>query len=59
LHSVIRQVDDNHIIFFENTINDIQGINGFSAGPGGKSYNNRQAFSYHVYCYPRDPVKNY
>jgi len=58
LHAVIRQVDDNHILFFENTVNDIQGINGFSAGPGGKSYNNRQAYSYHVYCYPDDPEGN-
>ena len=23
---------------------------GFTEGPGGEEYNDRQAFSYHVYC---------
>ncbi|CAF3853837.1 unnamed protein product [Rotaria sp. Silwood1] len=49
LHEVIRQVDDKHIIFFEPCVADLLQT-GFKEGPGGVDYNNRQAFSYHVYC---------
>eukprot|EP00981_Chlorochromonas_danica_P009322 scaffold2613_cov159-Ochromonas_danica.AAC.9 len=58
LHQAIRTVDDSKIIFFEGlTIDYWQ--NGFSAGPGGVEYNDRQALAYHVYC-PTDnssPIK--
>ncbi|CAF4911685.1 unnamed protein product, partial [Rotaria sp. Silwood1] len=49
LHEVIRQVDDKHIIFFEPCVADLFQT-GLKEGPGGVDYNDRQAFSYHVYC---------
>jgi len=55
LHSAIREVDDEKIIFFEGiTIDYWQ--SGFTQGPGGTSYNDRQAISYHIYCVA-DPTK--
>lgn len=49
LHKAIRAVDNEKIIFFEGlTIDYWQ--NGFTQGPGGVDYNDRQALSYHVYC---------
>lgn len=49
LHKEIRTVDDEKIIFFEGlTIDYWQ--SGFSAGPGGAEYNDRQAIAYHIYC---------
>jgi len=49
LHMKIREVDDDKIIFFEGlTIS--YWPTGFTAGPGGSNYNDRQAFAYHVYC---------
>ncbi|CAF4623999.1 unnamed protein product, partial [Rotaria sp. Silwood2] len=49
LHEVIRKVDDKHLIFFEPCVFDVFQT-GFTEGPGGKEYNNRQVFSYHDYC---------
>ncbi|CAF2073205.1 unnamed protein product [Rotaria magnacalcarata] len=49
LHEVIRTVDDKHLIFFEPCVFDLLHT-GFTEGPGGKEYNNRQVFSYHNYC---------
>ncbi|CAF1635656.1 unnamed protein product [Rotaria magnacalcarata] len=49
LHEIIRQVDDKHIIFFEPCVADLLQT-GLTEGPGGIDYNDRQAFSYHVYC---------
>ena len=49
LHGIIRKVDDEKIIFFEGlTIDYWQ--NGFTQGPGGTAYNDRQALAYHIYC---------
>jgi endoglycosylceramidase len=49
IHKAIRAVDDEKIIFFEGlTIDYWQ--NGFTSGPGGAAYNDRQALAYHVYC---------
>jgi endoglycosylceramidase len=54
LHKAIRAVDDSKIIFFEGlTIDYWQ--SGFSAGPGGVEYNDRQALAYHIYCPLQDP----
>lgn len=53
LHSAIRSIDDDHIIFFEGLTIDYW-PNGFSSGPGGSDYNDRQALSYHIYC----PIQN-
>jgi len=49
LHEVIRQVDDKRILFFEPCVADLLQT-GLTEGPGGVDYNNRQAFSHHVYC---------
>lgn len=49
LHDVIRQVDDQRILFFEPCVFDALQT-GFTEGPGGPDYNDRQVFSYHVYC---------
>lgn len=49
LHNAIRQVDDEKIIFFEGLTIDYW-VDGFSQGPGGAEYNDRQALSYHIYC---------
>jgi len=50
--------DPDRIIFFENSLG-LSGFlpNGFSAGPGGKESNNKQAFSYHIYCAQQDVRK--
>eukprot|EP01094_Clydonella_sp_ATCC50884_P014736 TRINITY_DN2523_c2_g1_i1.p1 TRINITY_DN2523_c2_g1~~TRINITY_DN2523_c2_g1_i1.p1 ORF type:complete len:564 (-),score=118.85 TRINITY_DN2523_c2_g1_i1:864-2555(-) len=49
VNAAIRQVDDEHIVFFEPAVSDFF-KSGFSQGPGGAAYNDRQAYSYHVYC---------
>lgn len=49
LHQAIRAVDDRHVLFFEKCVaNPLE--YGAAAGPGGPEYNDRQAYSYHVYC---------
>ena len=50
LHDNIRTVDDDHILFFEKSTVNIIGSSGFDSGPGGPNYNDRQAYSYHIYC---------
>lgn len=53
LHKRIREVDDQKIIMYEGlTIDYWQ--SGFTQAPGGADYNDRQAYSYHIYC----PLKN-
>ena len=49
LHEIIRHVDDKHIIFYEPSVADPLKM-GLTEGPGGPTYNDRQALSYHVYC---------
>jgi endoglycosylceramidase len=49
IHAAVREVDDEHIIFFEPMVFDIS-WSGLPAGPGGAAYNDRQVYSYHVYC---------
>ncbi len=45
----IREVDDEHIIFFESvTFDDFIPV-GFSSVPGGDNYKNRSVLSYHYY----------
>ncbi|XP_062516770.1 endoglycoceramidase-like [Corticium candelabrum] len=53
LHQSIRKHDDNHIIFFEpvsDFVSEVVGPSWFGEGPGGHEYDNRQAFSFHIYC---------
>jgi len=49
LHNAIRAIDDQHVILFEQSVVDYY-TSGFKQGPGGPSYDDRQAYSYHVYC---------
>ena len=49
LHQAIRQIDDKRIIFYEPCVADLLET-GLTEGPGGAAYNDRQAFSYHIYC---------
>lgn len=58
LHTTIRKNDDQHIIFFEKALSDIVFPCGFTSGPGGPEYNDRQAYSYHVYCGDTDSQGN-
>lgn len=55
VHDMVRQVDDNHILFYEPMVSDLQTVGLPVNGPGGAAYNNRQAFSYHIYCSVNDP----
>ena len=53
VHDAIRKVDDTTIIMYEPaTGGNLLGALpvGFSEGPGGEDYNDRQALSYHIYC---------
>lgn len=49
LNEQIRQIDNNTILFFEPNVFDVFST-GFTQGPGGPEYNDRQVFSYHIYC---------
>ena len=49
VHNNIRKYDDSHIIFFDPSPFSWDWT-GFTEGPGGKKYRNRQIYSYHVYC---------
>jgi endoglycosylceramidase len=53
IHSRIRAVDDEKIIMYEGLVYDYF-QSGFTQAPGGPKYNDRQAYSYHIYC----PLKN-
>lgn len=55
LHKAIREVDDEKIIFFEGLTIDYF-PNGFTEGPGGADYNDRQALAYHIYCPLQSPT---
>ena len=48
IHDYVREVDNDTLIFFENIVMAM--TVGFTEGPGGVEYNDRQVFSYHVYC---------
>jgi endoglycosylceramidase len=48
-HSAIRAVDNETIVFFEGLTIDYW-TSGFSSGPGGAAFNDRQALAYHIYC---------
>lgn len=51
LNTAIRQVDDQHLIFFEPVTWDDLGV-GFEHVPGGDDYKNRSVLSYHIYIPP-------
>lgn len=55
LNTMIREVDDQKIIFFEGLTIDYW-PSGFNQAPGDSSYNDRQSLAYHIYCLP-DPNK--
>eukprot|EP01090_Pellita_catalonica_P023733 TRINITY_DN9932_c0_g1_i1.p1 TRINITY_DN9932_c0_g1~~TRINITY_DN9932_c0_g1_i1.p1 ORF type:complete len:509 (+),score=68.22 TRINITY_DN9932_c0_g1_i1:26-1552(+) len=54
LNDVIRKNDNDHMIFFEKALIDQVSLGGFHKGPGGEAYNDRQVYSYHIYCAPLD-----
>ena len=61
LHRYIRAVDNDSIIFFEPATggNFLDAWStGLETGPGGIEYNDRQAFSYHIYCLIVDEKPN-
>ncbi|CAD8110655.1 unnamed protein product [Paramecium sonneborni] len=49
IHNYIRKVDNEKIIFFESDFLDVLGA-GFDQNIGGIEYQNKEVFSYHVYC---------
>jgi len=49
-HDYIRKYDDKSIIFFEKNVANIFGPLGFYSVPGGGSYRDRTALSWHNYC---------
>ena len=54
LHRAIRAVDNQTILFYEPHVLNAQYFRTTDfpfGGPGGPDYNDRQAFSYHVYCF--------
>jgi endoglycosylceramidase len=53
LNTRIRAVDEEKIVMYEGLTYDYF-QSGFTQAPGGPSYNDRQAYSYHIYC----PLKN-
>ena len=55
LHEYIRSVDNETLIFFDASPFDSIGL-GFTEGPGGPEYNDRQVLSYHIYCGTNDAV---
>ncbi|XP_003382563.1 PREDICTED: endoglycoceramidase-like [Amphimedon queenslandica] len=62
LHNAIRQYDTEHIIFFEPTViftslpDKKFSSTGLTEGPGGPDYNDRQVYSYHMYCIIMDSM---
>ena len=48
VHDLVREVDNETLLFFENIVMAM--TVGFTEGPGGVEYNDRQLYSYHVYC---------
>lgn len=52
--NMIRQVDDEKIIFFEGVTIDYW-PSGFDSVPGGPDYATRTALAYHVYCPLQEP----
>ncbi|CAK62820.1 unnamed protein product (macronuclear) [Paramecium tetraurelia] len=53
VHKEIRKFDDKKIIFFEPGTTDLIGA-GFKDTPGGEEYNDREVYSYHIYCFNVD-----
>jgi len=53
IYNAIREVDTEHIVFFESAVSDEYPC-GFPSGPGGPEADEVQAYSYHVYCGPTD-----
>jgi len=52
LHKAIREVDDQHIIFYSGVelSNRFMQHTSFSVGPGGHEFDDRQSFVFHDYC---------
>ena len=49
VHAAIREIDDQHIVFYEPLTYDLWPI-GWDENPLGAEYNDRSVLSYHIYC---------
>ncbi|EGC38983.1 hypothetical protein DICPUDRAFT_148335 [Dictyostelium purpureum] len=50
VNQAIREIDQEHCVFYEKALTDLIHSR-FPAGtPGGVEYNDRQVLSYHIYC---------
>eukprot|EP00128_Syssomonas_multiformis_P014358 Colp12_sorted_trinity150504_noHs@8228 len=54
LNKAIREVDDDSMVFYE-TPQTNQFSSGFTSGPGGQEYFDREVLGFHVYCPLLDP----
>jgi len=50
VHSAIREIDDESLVFFEKSLVNVLGPLGFPSAPGGEAYRNRSVYSLHCYC---------
>jgi hypothetical protein len=49
INKEIRKVDNDTLVFFEPLVYDFLSF-GFSENIGGKEYETKEVFAYHVYC---------
>lgn len=50
INNIIRQYDNDTLVFFEPSLTDYIFGTGFKSNVGGKDYRNRVVYSYHIYC---------
>eukprot|EP01136_Pigoraptor_vietnamica_P017236 Opistho-1_new@62129 len=50
LHSAIREIDMQHIVFYEPVQTDAVFHAGFTENIGGAAFANRSSYAYHIYC---------
>jgi len=56
--AAIRKIDNNHNIFFEKSVTNAVETAGFTHGPGGDSFRDKNVYSYHDYCLPTGKTTN-
>ena len=49
MNKQIRSVDNNTLVFFEPVVYDFLNF-GFKSNIGGKQYESKEVFAYHIYC---------
>ncbi|EAL72387.1 hypothetical protein DDB_G0270074 [Dictyostelium discoideum AX4] len=50
VNNAIRELDDQHCVYYEKALTDLFHSYFPSGTPGGVQYNDRQVLSYHIYC---------